>query len=113
MKITFQKDTLYLAAIHDKFKCKYPTPFLPLYEIQNYSIFSASNSEPVICFQAYGLQAVNRMHNRLCCCKNPPFYLLKIFVVAVNKGFACYFSPTMQPANPTTFPRKLVKKHFG
>lgn len=82
--------------------------FLPLYEIQNYSIFSASNSQPIH-IQAYGLQAVNRMHNRLCYCTNPPFYLLKIFVVALKKGFACYFSPKMQPANPTTFPRKLVK----
>lgn len=68
MKITFQEDTLYLAAIHDKFKCKCPTAFLPLYEIQNYCIVSASNSEPVICFQAYRLQAVNCMHNKLCCC---------------------------------------------
>lgn len=65
MKITFQAGTLYLAAIHDKFKCKCPKAFLPHYEIQNYSPFSANSSEPVICFQAYGLRAVNRMHNRL------------------------------------------------
>lgn len=73
MKITFQEDTLYPAAIHDKFKCKCPTAFLSLYEIQNYSIFSASNSEPVISFQASRLQAVNRMHNKLCYCIKPTF----------------------------------------